>query len=425
MGSALPKPCMSVVMERKANPLFRCGMAELNGHREAMEDAHLIHLRQDWGFFGVFDGHGGAECSAYVAKALSDELEAHGRPADDAAVKALVVKVDAEWLQLSPTSGSTATMCTARPKDGEDKMLLHVINAGDSRVLLGRRDGSIVDGGGTDQGLTVDHKPDLDVETERITRCGSKVIKMPQPEAPARVDGELAVSRGFGDKKFKQPIQGGGPEDCPVTVVPDQFHFECDKTDFVLLVCDGVSEGNFSNAEAVKMVADQLKEHNDPAEAARQICYESVNKNSKDNVTCMVLLFDTDSSMKQGVEFVPGPLPKELNQKFLNCWTIMAKRGGVEFEEALEMRSERLQAEIQAEKDDEKKMLLQEELEGIGGPVPAGEKGSPERQKWRTYAATAVHERAAQAVSGGVDSQLDMLIQFMKNRESQAARGSV
>ena len=43
----------------------------------------------------------------------------------------------------------------------------------------------------------------------------------------------------------------GGPEpwNRPVTANPEMGHFECEKDDFVLLVCDGVSEGNFPNAE--------------------------------------------------------------------------------------------------------------------------------------------------------------------------------
>ena len=62
-------------------------------------------------------------------------------------------------------------MCIVRPpKTKGAKYLLHVLNAGDSRVLLGRIDGKIVDGGGTDSGLTVDHKPDHPSERERIYR---------------------------------------------------------------------------------------------------------------------------------------------------------------------------------------------------------------------------------------------------------------
>lgn len=48
-------------------------------------------------------------------------------------------------------------------------------NIGDSRVLLGRADGSIFPGPGTDSGLTTDHKPDLASERERIERTGGNV----------------------------------------------------------------------------------------------------------------------------------------------------------------------------------------------------------------------------------------------------------
>ena len=51
----------------------------------------------------------------------------------------------------------------------------------------------------------------------------------------ARVNGNLAVSRGFGDADCKLT---GGPrqEDRPVTCDPEQGHFECDATDFLLIV---------------------------------------------------------------------------------------------------------------------------------------------------------------------------------------------
>ena len=52
---------------------------------------------------------------------------------------------------------------------------LRVGNIGDSRVLLGRADGSIFPGPGTDSGLTTDHKPDLASERERIERTGGNV----------------------------------------------------------------------------------------------------------------------------------------------------------------------------------------------------------------------------------------------------------
>jgi serine/threonine protein phosphatase PrpC len=69
-------------------------------------------------------------------------------------------------------------------------------------------------------------------------------------------------------------------------------HFTCDKTDFLLLVCDGVSEGNFPNPEVTELVAQVLEETNDPGAAARAVCHKAVEMNSKDNISCMVVLFD-------------------------------------------------------------------------------------------------------------------------------------
>ena len=55
-----------------------------------------------------------------------------------------------EFLDLGQKSGSTATMCIvhkpSKDADADGKHRLRVINAGDSRVLLGHRDGTLFDG---------------------------------------------------------------------------------------------------------------------------------------------------------------------------------------------------------------------------------------------------------------------------------------
>merc|ERR1719491_775056 len=151
--------------------------------------------------------------------------------------------------------------------------MLHVLNAGDSRTLLGKAGGTIVDGGGTDKGLTRDHNPTDPVERKRIEAAGGRVKR-------CRVNGDLAVSRAFGSAEHKA-TGGPKPDNRPVTCIPDQYHFECDETDFVVLVCDGVSEGGFSNEEVVKLVAETLKEGKDGGHAARLVCLEAITKDSK------------------------------------------------------------------------------------------------------------------------------------------------
>ena len=137
-------------------------------------------------------------------------------------------------------SGSTGAMCIIRPPTNQGgKYKIHVINVGDSRVLLSKADGTMIGGPGTDGGLTTDHKPDHPSERERIYRTGGTVeVAM---GGVHRVNGDLAVSRCFGDADYKR-TGGPGLEDHPVTANPEMGHFECNGSDFILVVCDGVSE---------------------------------------------------------------------------------------------------------------------------------------------------------------------------------------
>ena len=66
---------------------------------------------------------------------------------------------------------------------------IYCANAGDTRAVLKQVRGLVP--------LSFDHVPNRPCETARILAAGKKVSNN-------RVQGELAVSRGFGDFSFKQ-----------------------------------------------------------------------------------------------------------------------------------------------------------------------------------------------------------------------------
>jgi serine/threonine protein phosphatase PrpC len=414
MGGMLERPVESTVVERYTAKGFRVAVAEMNGWRNNMEDAHLIHTRDDWGFFGVFDGHGGEACSRYVADKLREALEKDGCPADDAASKELLFSTDASFLEWvkedqSRDSGSTATMCIVhKPSQPSDKYRLRILNAGDSRILLGRRDGSIVDGGGTDQGLTTDHKPDNPDEKERIYRCGGTVEH--QEGGCARVNGDLAVCRGFGDGQYK--LTGGpGPEERPVTIDPELKSFECDQADFIILVCDGVSEGNFSNPQVVKLVASVLEESGDIGKACKLVCHKAVETNSKDNISCMVVLLDGADETKKEVEFEPGSIESLQASSYRSAYEKMAEKAGLSLEDAVEMRYNMLnvsEAELEAMQQSYLgyHKQLREELSKFG--TPDGEPGSQARKEY--FKRFVEHEPSSSGADRDVDPLLSLLM---------------
>ena len=67
---------------------------------------------------------------------------------------------------------------------------IYCANAGDSRTVISKNDGK------QSEALSYDHKPNDEVELNRIKSAGEKVRR-------GRIRGLLAVSRAFGDFKYK------------------------------------------------------------------------------------------------------------------------------------------------------------------------------------------------------------------------------
>jgi serine/threonine protein phosphatase PrpC len=158
-------------------------------------------------------------------------------------------------------AGTTACVVLITPK------WIVCANAGDSRAVISRHGNQAVP-------LSTDHKPDDDLEDRRIRAAGGYV-------AGGRVEGDLAVSRGFGDFRFKNavvvtsvPFSGlvdtngneqshlnMNPGDQKVSPIPDVVFHERDATndEFVIVACDGIWDVQ-SNYDAVQTVGDLFKE---------------------------------------------------------------------------------------------------------------------------------------------------------------------
>lgn len=162
-------------------------------------------------------------------------------------------KLYSPQLQAQQTSGKAGSH---RPK-----RTLYTANVGDSRILLCRN--------GVAHRLTVDHKATDASEIERIRKTGGSVFH-------GRVDGSLAVTRAFGDSRFK-PYVNARPYTTQVELDPDL-------DEFIVLACDGVGDVLTDQA-----VVDLVREIEDPAEASQEVVRQALFKGSADNITCMVV----------------------------------------------------------------------------------------------------------------------------------------
>ena len=122
-------------------PCFRAGVATMMGWRSQMEDRYAVSLGDRVGLLGVFDGHGGEECSQFLAERIPQEMSAWMNPEEMARV---ALKLDSEFLSNegesgSDISGSTSTVCMVRRcKAKPAGYQLAVSHVGDCRLLLCR-----------------------------------------------------------------------------------------------------------------------------------------------------------------------------------------------------------------------------------------------------------------------------------------------
>ncbi|VVA95713.1 unnamed protein product [Arabis nemorensis] len=239
--------------------------------KHSMEDYHVAKFintkDNELGLFAIFDGHKGDYVAAYLQKHLFSNILKDGEFLVDPRRTIAKAYENTDQMILSDSSdlgsgGSTAV--TAVLIDGK---VLWIANVGDSRAIVSRR--------GKAKQISIDHDPDNDTERNMIESKGGFVTN--RPGDVARVNGLLAVSRVFGDKNLK-PYLNTEPDIKDVTI---DSH-----TDILVLASDGISKV-MSNQEAV----DIAKRFRDPKEAAKQLIAEALRRNSKDDISCIVVRF--------------------------------------------------------------------------------------------------------------------------------------
>ena len=277
----------------------------MQGWRVNMEDSHIHEsdlgaVAPGYGFYGVFDGHGGDNCARIVAERFvqfitrQEGFTAAAASKDIDALKQCLTKahfeLDAEmWEMPGFNSLNDRSGCTSVTALVSDTHII-VANSGDSRSVLG-----------TDQKfrpMSFDHKPYNELEQKRIYAAGGTV-------SGRRVNGDLAVSRAFGDFCYKQANNVGAAAQA-VTVDPDyEVHVrDNSKDEFLILACDGIWDV-MSNEECSSYVRSKMHEgYHDLSRICEALIDTCLEKGSKDNMSALIVALP---AVKFGPKIQPPP----------------------------------------------------------------------------------------------------------------------
>ncbi|KAF8031952.1 hypothetical protein BT93_D0997 [Corymbia citriodora subsp. variegata] len=234
-----------------------------------MEDFIVAEKREhdgnELGLYAIFDGHSGRKVARYLQHHLFDNIlsEPDFWTSPKRTIKRAYKKMDNEILEgiVSSRGGSTAVTAILINREK-----LIVANVGDSRAIMCEN--------GKAKQITVDHEPQK--ERELVESRGGFVSQ--RPGNVPRVDGQLAMTRAFGDEKVKDHI----------TSEPDIFIMNINRgTEFILLASDGLWKV-MSNQEA----ADCIMEIDDAWEASKALIKEALYRKSADDISCIVVKFD-------------------------------------------------------------------------------------------------------------------------------------
>ncbi|CAN6709339.1 unnamed protein product [Malus baccata var. baccata] len=330
---ARSRSCSAIAIDAPGSSLtdvggIRWGSTSLQGAREEMEDAVVV--RSDgldgFSFAAVFDGHAGFNSVKFLRDELYKEccaalqggllLRGNDFKAIREALQETFEKVDSKllkWLESNgeeDESGSTATLMFV----GNDTLVISHVQSCSGKAEV----------------LTHPHRPygsnkaSLQ-EIKRIREAGGWISN-------GRICGDIAVSRAFGDMRFKTKknemvkkgvekgrwtekfasrVQFSGDL---VTASPDVFQvtFGTD-SEFVLLASDGLWD-YINSSDAVTFVRNQLREHGDVQLACDALAEAALDQRSQDNIS--IVIADLGRTDWQGLPFQQQNVVYEFGQAF-------------------------------------------------------------------------------------------------------------
>ena len=236
-------------------------------YRQSMEDIGVMLPdfipEKKLSLFGIFDGHGGNDVVKYIKNRLPEIIKTNITNNNNDSIENSLIsafnKIDEELkFYDSEYTGSTATILLFQDN------ILYCANVGDSTAFI-VYDNYI-------KKISTDHKCTNPKEEERILLKGGKITKN-------RVMGQLVLSRSLGDlycKKFG------------VSNIPDISINKLDRNvKYIVVASDGIWDVVKDN---------ELLELSGNRKNAEGLCKDlvklSINKETKDNVSCIVISID-------------------------------------------------------------------------------------------------------------------------------------
>jgi len=279
---------------------LRYGVSRVIGGRKHQEDEYtcIDNLSKNNGaaLFGVFDGHGTDDYSAFASSTLYKQILDNPLFKKGKYIEAIQAGYASEDKMLKERvnrtrGGSTSTVAVVVDNK------LYIGHLGDSRAVLGVADKQLTNNISTfDRPIRAvrvsrDHKPSDPDEKQRILNAGGLVV---QGRVVGR-DSAIDTSRSLGDFDFKLPENQARADFISSTpYVPDPIKLT-PETRFLVIGSDGLWN-QIEERTVVTMVDNLYRSGLSPGDIADTITEKLAGPTGIDNVTAIIVFFVWDAS---------------------------------------------------------------------------------------------------------------------------------
>lgn len=240
------------------NKVYKMYGDQIQNKRDYQEDRYMLisNIIPNYDYFAVFDGHGGSIVSELANQHIPNLVKKFLLEGKTPVISLYKAFEDFNQNVINFDNGYHCGSAALVGLKNNNKV--YIANSGDSRAVSRNSE------------ITIDHKPHLQKEYNRIIKIGGSVINH---DGVPRLNGDLALSRAFGDFRLS-PV---------ITWKPDIYTFDYDG--LLVLASDGLwdvmTSKEVSNAFINKNI--EIKT------ICNRLFKESMNRGSGDNITILVI----------------------------------------------------------------------------------------------------------------------------------------
>ena len=257
------------IRKKKKNGSY--GTYNIQGRREYMEDRNFQYEDSKYIISGIFDGHGGSECSTYMNRNFLKYFvkylnNPYYKKNIQMILKSTLSHLNNNFLNIENTSGSTGNIVVIDKING----IFYNMNIGDSRCISYCNKNINLS---KVKQISKDHNFTYKKEINIVKSKGGYI-------KDDRLMGRLAMSRALGNKELSKYIE----------YTPDIFYGNIKNHYYFLHGSDGLFDV-LSNKIIIKIINKLLLENISFNKICKYLVELAYKKGSSDNITCSLIFF--------------------------------------------------------------------------------------------------------------------------------------